>query len=92
MLPLRGERDLSPQRPSSGKLDFYSHAESPLKNKLFVVCHAVQFAFDLYALSWWGEPDFSPVYSLGNTAQKPDGGNNNEPSIRKGSMFHLDVN
>ncbi len=81
MLPVRGERDLSPQRPSSGKLDFYFHAECPLKNKLLVVRHAVQFALDLYALSRLGEPDFSRALSLGNTAQKPDAGNNNEPSI-----------
>lgn len=92
MLPLRGERDLSPQRPISGKLDFYFHAESPLKNKLFVVRHAVQFALDLYALSRLGEPDFSRAFSLGNTAQKRDGGNNNEPSVRSASMFHWDIN
>jgi len=91
MLPLRGERDLSAQRPSSGKLDFYFHTESPLKNKFFVVRDAVQFALDLYALSRWGEPDFSRAFSLGNTAQKPDGSNSNEASIRSGNVFHCDV-
>lgn len=92
MLPRSGKHHLSPQRPGAGKLDSYFGTESPPKHKLLVVRYAMQLALDVDALAGWGKPDFARAFSLGNTEQKPNDGDNNQPSIRRGRMLHQGIN